>query len=42
MSYQQPSDHRVDAAALIVTVWIVADIILGISYGIYKLARRPA
>jgi hypothetical protein len=28
--------------ALIVAVWVVVDIILGISYGIYKLARRPA
>ena len=28
--------------ALIVVVWVVVDIILGISYGIYKLARRSA
>ena len=28
--------------ALIVVFWVVVDIILGISYGIYRLARRPA
>ncbi len=29
-------------AAVIVAVWFVVDVILGISYGVYKLARRGA
>jgi hypothetical protein len=28
-------------AALVVIVWVVVDFLLGITYGIYRLARRP-
>lgn len=28
-------------AALIVTLWAVVDFILGVTYAIYRLARRP-
>jgi hypothetical protein len=28
-------------AALVVAVWVVVDFLLGITYGIYRLARRP-
>lgn len=27
---------------LVIALWAVADIILGIGYGVYRLARRPA
>jgi hypothetical protein len=27
---------------IIVALWVAADIILGIGYGVYRLARRPA
>jgi hypothetical protein len=30
------------AVALIVVIWVIVDFLVGLTYGIYRLARRPA